>query len=506
MSILQFPRNNYRTRLAPVLAAAVIVLGSTMIQAQLVYAHNQDIQKLNRFVQTTKPDTPAMKMFREARDLIEAENWQRAAEKFNGFISDFPKDKDIDAALYWYAYALQKQGKKDAATAPLLRLIRDFPSSSWRREADAMLVVLGRGDAVQKGLDRSNCEIKVLALQSLFQADEERAMSFVSEVLSSNSTDCPTLKTAAVSLLGSHGGTRAIPILLNLARGPGDLKLRLTAIRRLGAQNSDNIADELAKIYDSDHTKEVRLQIVRALADMHSPRAEAKIIEIARSSDDSISRQLAIRALGDRNGSASSLDELIRIYDSDHTAEIRMVIIRALGERDDPKAQAKLLEIARKGETPEIRVEAIRRLADHHRISIDELLQLYSTESNMAIKQGLIRAYADMKDPRARAKLLEIARSNDAPELRLYAIRRLGNKDDEQSVDQLVAIYDGETNPQIRGALIRAFGDSHQKSAIHKLMTIARNDQSVELRKLAVRLLGESKDPEALKFLEDLLK
>jgi len=41
---------------------------------------------------------------------------------------------------------------------------------------------------------------------------------------------------------------------------------------------------------------------------------------------------------------------------------------------------------------------------------------------------------------------------------------------------------------------------------VRKLMTIARNDPSVEIRKLAVRFLGESKDPEALKFLEDLLK
>jgi HEAT repeat protein len=54
--------------------------------------------------------------------------------------------------------------------------------------------------------------------------------------------------------------------------------------------------------------------------------------------------------------------------------------------------------------------------------------------------------------------------------------------------------------------LLRAFGNSRQKSAVHKLMTIARSDQSVDLRKLAVRYLGESKDPEALKFLEDLLK
>ena len=54
--------------------------------------------------------------------------------------------------------------------------------------------------------------------------------------------------------------------------------------------------------------------------------------------------------------------------------------------------------------------------------------------------------------------------------------------------------------------LLRAFGDSKQKVAVRKLMTIARNDPSVELRKAAVRYLGESKDPEALKFLEDLLK
>jgi HEAT repeat protein len=37
-------------------------------------------------------------------------------------------------------------------------------------------------------------------------------------------------------------------------------------------------------------------------------------------------------------------------------------------------------------------------------------------------------------------------------------------------------------------------------------MTIAKSDQSVEMRKVAVRFLGESKDPEALKFLEELLK
>jgi hypothetical protein len=73
-------------------------------------------------------------------------------------------------------------------------------------------------------------------------------------------------------------------------------------------------------------------------------------------------------------------------------------------------------------------------------------------------------------------------------------------------VDQLIALYDGETDLQLKAVLIRGFGDSSQKKAVRKLIAIARDNQSVELRKLAVRLLGESKDPEALKFLEELVK
>jgi HEAT repeat protein len=477
-----------------------------VLRTRQVFGNDQDIQKLNRFVQTPRTNPAAMKALKEGRDLIESERWEQAAQKFDGFISEYPKDRDVDAALYWFAYALQKQGKKDEAATPLLRLIKNYPNSSWRREAEAMLVVLGRGDAIQQALDRNNCEIKILALQSLFQANEDRAINFVNEVLQSNAeATCPGIKAAAVSLLGSHGGARATPILLNLARQQGDLKLRLTAIRRLGEQNGDAIADELVKLYEADRTLEIRTQILRAFAEMHSARAQAKLTEIARGSDDLDLRRVAVRYLGEQND-AASLDELIRLFDADRTPEIRSQVLRALSERDEEKARVKLLEVARKGETPELRIEAIRRIGDRGKGSYEDLLQLYNSELNQQIKQSLIRAYAEMNDPRARAKLFEIARAADSMELRLYAIRRLGDKNDEQTIDQLISLYDTEQDLQVKGTLIRAFGDSQQKNAIRKLISIARDSQSVELRKLAVRMLGESKDPDALKFLEDLLK
>ena len=416
----------------------VIVL---FILVSTAYAHDQEIAKLERFVQSTKDNTASMQIFREGRDLIEAQNWQKAAEKFNEFITGFPKNKDLDAALYWYGYALQKQGRKEEAKPPLLRLIDRFPSSSWRREAEALLVVLGEQDAVKRGLERDNCEIKMLALQSLFQADEERAVAIVMDSLKTNPTQCVGFQAAAVSMLASNGGPRAVPVLLDVARNNPDLKLRLTAIRALGVHRNEQVTDELIKIYDADKTKEIRYQVLRALA-----------------------------------------------------------------ERPDERARQKIWEIARQGETPELRIEAIRRLSDHGRLPLEELIKLYDSESNLAIKQSLLRAFADNKDPRAQGKLLDIARTADRIELRGFAIRQLGDKDDEQTVSQCVAMYDTEQNPQVKLTLIRAFGDSKQKVAIRKLMTIARNDPSVEMRKVAVRYLGQSKDPEALKYLEELLK
>lgn len=490
---------------AVVISPPIKIVAVLLALISIGYGRDQEIVKLERFVQSTKANTASMQIFREGRDLIEAQNWQRAAEKFNEFITGYPKDKDLDAALYWYGYALHKQGRKEEAAAPLVRLVQRFPNSSWRREAEALLVVLGREADVKDALAKDNCEIKILALQSLFQADEERAVQIVTDSLRTNPNQCQGFQAAAVSMLGRHGSARAVPILLDVARNNADLKLRLTAIRALGDQHSDQVTDELIKIYDADRNKDIRTQILRALLESRTTRGSAKVIEVARSGDDVTLRQMAIRYIGDLKD-AASLDELFRIYDADTNKEIKMQVLRALAERDEPRAREKVWEIARRGDTPELRLGAIRYLNDHGRMSVDELTQLYNGETNLQLKQGLLRALAANRDPRARAQLFNIARGSDTIELRTYAIRNLGAQEDEQTVTQLVAMYDGDQNLQIKTALIQAFGDSKQKVAVQKLMTIARNDPSVELRKVAVRYLGQSKDPDALRFLEELLK
>ena len=504
---------NTRRRQASYGFAAFMLLALLSAGVFFARAHCDDkaIRKLNSFVQATKPDTPSARAFRAGRDMIESENWQQAAAGFQDFVKEHPRDKDVDAALYWLAYALKKQGKKDEAKPQLLRVIRDYPRSSWANEAKAMLVELGFADEVQvvldaKRRDNENCEIKILALQSLFEADEEKAFGFVSELLKNPSPSCPALQAAGVSLLGSRGGPRAVPILLDIARTNADLRLRLTAIKRLGEQNSDAVADDLARLYDADRTKEVRVQILRAFSEMNNPRAETKLVEVARSGDELEVRQYAIRYLGEHKG-GTSLETLISIYDSDKTPAVRMQVLKALSERNEPAARAKLLNIARHGETPELRVAAIRRLSEQGGIAVGDLLELYNAETNQTIKLGMLRVFSDMKDPRAMEKLYEVARTGPNTNLRLSAIRGLVNRErDPQVTTELIKMYDAEQNVEVRAALIRALGESKDKVALGKLIAIARSDSSVDLRKLAVRKLGESRDPEAMKFLEELLR
>ena len=207
-----------RTRTALALLGSLSLLAAVLIYAQRTHAIDQDIQKLNRFVQGNKMNTAAAQIFKEGRDFIEAQNWQRASEKFNEFIKGYPKEKDLDAALYWYAYSLQKQGLKEQAATPLRRLIERFPGSSWRREAEALLVVMGYQNVVADVKNSEDCEIKVLALQSLFEADKERAITIVTDSLKANPASCPGFQSTAVSLLGAYGGERAVPILLDIAR------------------------------------------------------------------------------------------------------------------------------------------------------------------------------------------------------------------------------------------------------------------------------------------------
>ncbi|HLL14786.1 MAG TPA: HEAT repeat domain-containing protein [Pyrinomonadaceae bacterium] len=488
--------------------ALVVASGALIARATGARGANQDLAKLNRFVQTG--NTPAMKMFRAGRDMIENEEWAKAAETFRGFINTYPRDNDVDAALYWYAYALKRQGNTKEAAKALKRLIREHRRSSWREEADAMLTelapALGQTEIIDDALGRENEELKLIALQSLFESNPERALGFVAEWLKPNSTASRRMKESAVSLLGAHGGKQAVPILLDIARNQPDAKLRQTAIHRLGEAGGEAVMDELMRIYSADADPNIKRQVLHALAQMDGARADAKLLEIAqRGGEDLELRKTAISRLGERKG---AFDHLVRIYDADRTIEIRKRLMNAFSESDDPRALAKLLEVARTGDNVELRRFALRRLGEKNNDAmLDELMRVYQAERDPDVKREILHAFSEMNSPRAKAKLHEIARNPaESVELRRTVIHRIGERNDAQAVELLISIYDAEQNLDIKRTLLHALGESGHKTALRKLMQVARTDASLDLRRQAIRQIGESRDPEALRFLEDILK
>ena len=502
------------------LAAAAAVCALALI-ALIIAPHAvardplaQDISKLNQFVQSS--DSPSMKIFREGRDLIENGQWAKAAEKFQGFVNAFPKDRDVDAALYWLAYAYKQQGMFREAAQPLDRLLKKYSQSSWADEAEAMMIEIaphlgrGGGAAAQVIEGKKDEELKIVALQSLFEADEARATAYVAEWLKPGSTATRSMREAAVSLLGSHGGERAVPVLLDIARSQTDEDLREVAIHRLGDMGGEPAVEGLVGLYAQERNPKIKVRILRSLANRHdSPRARAQLLQVAQADPSPDLRKTAIRWLADGFGS-DAFDPLMRIYQSESDREIKVQVLRTLADMDDQRARQVLLDVARgsRGEDLELRQVAIRWLADQADDGVVvELSKLYDSAQSPEIKVQVLRSFAEMHQiPRARAKLFEAARSEPNLDLRSAAIRWLAEGVDAQSLETLISLYDTEPNPEIKAALLRAFGESGQKSALRKLMDVARRDPSLELRKLAVRFIGESKDPEALKFLEDILK
>ena len=507
ISSLNLGRARSRAGIVTALAAAFVLSASVVSPAQNLP------DNLRNFAQdgNAANASPAARLLRQGRDLISEEEWAKAVETLRSFLTQYPRDREADAAIYWYAYALSKNGNKADAEKMVRQLLVAHPRSPWADDAQALLVQLNP-NAGKDIMAQQNCELKVVALQSLFENSPERALEYVRQVLAAPPTPRCRLQEAAVSLLANHGGAQAMPVLLEIARNrQADSRLRRTAIHSLGEEGGDAVFDELTRLYDSETDQQIKDQLVHAFHDTKSQRGHAKLLQIARNPSENVKyRRSAIHWLGERDQSA--YDDLLQIYNADQNLDIRRQLLHAFSDMKDPRAQQKLLEIARgtSNENVELRRTAIHHLADKNSEAyVDELMRIFETDASIDIKRQVLHAFADMKSERARAKVAEVARGQNFPvELRRAAISHfVDGKDDQQSVDLVASLYDSEQSVDIKRSLLHVLGESKQKSALRKLMAVARSQsESVELRRTAVHLIGESKDPEARAFLEELLK
>ena len=123
-----------------------------------------------------------------------------------------------DGALYWKAYAENKQGQPSHALDTCSGLQRSFPSSSWKDECGALEIEIraGSGKPVEPNAMQDE-DLKLLALNSMMHQDEAKALAQIQEILKSDSNE--RLKERAVFILAQGQSNQARLLLMQVAQG-----------------------------------------------------------------------------------------------------------------------------------------------------------------------------------------------------------------------------------------------------------------------------------------------
>jgi HEAT repeat protein len=159
-------------------------------------------------------------------------------------------------------------------------------------------------------------------------------------------------------------------------------------------------------------------------------------------------------------------------------------------------------------ETIRIRREAAEALGDSpDREALPAMQTLYRAVTPREVKQELIEAIGDSTfEATAISFMMDIAENEPLRELRHEAIEQLSDMPAERAVPALVQLYDKARDEETKEEILEGLGDANVEPAWRKLAAVAQREPSLKLRKLAIELLGESEDPDAVKFLEQLIR
>src|SRR5262249_34278527 len=261
-----------------------------------------------------------------------------------------------DGALYWKAYALNKLGRRDEASAAIDELRKSYGSSRWLEDAKALeLEVKQASGKPVTPESESDEEIKLLALNGLMQSDPQRALPLIEGLL--KSAQSPALKKRAVYVLAQSDSAQAQQILEQVASGGNNPDLQSVAIRYLSEQRrrNSNTGDLLWKIYGNVNDVSVKRQIVSAFSSIGD---REHLGQIARNEKDAGLRLAAIQGLGGTGYET----ELVKLYqDVGQDTSMRQNIVNIMGNQGNAKA---LVTLARAERDPQMKKYIVQRLSN----------------------------------------------------------------------------------------------------------------------------------------------
>ena len=414
-------------------------------------------------------EDPADSLYRAAREALNRGEYRRAAQLFSEVTKKFPKSKYAQDCAYWEAFAryrvgsdddlrlalkilegidaeaVMRNGRETAVDIPSLRArIQGALAARGDREAAAKL----QSEAKQNdGCDREEVSVRAEALAALGQMDIASAMPVVKKVLQRRDDCTVELRRRALYLLGRQGNTEAIPIMLDVAKNDTDASIRGEAMSWLSRVGGDQAVPLLEELLRTSNDERTQRSAVNALSSIDTERARRAVRAIIERNDAlERVRYDAIMSLSrDRDGSVNRDDMtyLRGLYTKLDAPRLREAVLTSVSRVGTPENEQFLLTIARnQNEAPSLRAAALQRLGRMSSVSLDDIAKLYDVADSRSLREQILYALYQRKEPEAVDKMIEIARRDTDPQIRRTAISLLARRDDPRARKWLQELID----------------------------------------------------------------
>ena len=379
--------------------------------------------------ETVASASPADKdaaLYSDGTRAINESRWSDAVDLFTKVVQQH--GQRAEGALYWRAYAENKEGQPARAISTCAELRHTYPKSEWLDECGALEIEI-RGHSAQPVQPQAEQDedLKLLALNAIMQQDEARAMPAIQQIINGNGSD--KLKERALFVLSQSDSKQAQDLIGQIARGRSNPALQVKAIHMLSIRGKQSV-DLLADIYQNSSDDAVKKAILQAYLVTGSPD---KLVDAARSESAPQLVKAAVQSLGamgateqlkalyggtkSREAKEQIINSLIAagpkgaevlgtIAATEQDLDLRRRAIRNLGISGGPDLAPRLVSTYKNNNDPDTKKAAVEGLflaGDAH-----DLVTLAKGEKDPALKQRIVQQLSIMRNPEATAYMVEI--------------------------------------------------------------------------------------------------
>jgi HEAT repeats len=366
-------------------------------------------------------------LYSQGTQAINDARWAQAETIFANLAQQH--GERAEAALYWKAYAENKEGKQTQALETCSQLRQAYPHGKWINECGALEIeIRGKSDDPLPPQAEQDEELKLLALNSLMQQDESRALPVIQQILSSDKSE--KLKARALFVLAQDQSLQAQALVGQVAHNERDPELQRKAVEMLAIARGKQSADTLADIYRQSTNEQLKRAVLHAYLVIGTPDP---VLEAARHETNPQLVRTAVHTLG----AMGATPQLLTLYRDTNSPETKADIIGGLIASGQKGSDA-LSTIAGSEKDPELRRKAIHNLGIAGGMSAaPALVAIYKKDSDPETRKAVIQALFIAGDSH---DLVELARAEKDPGVQKEIVQQLSVMHSKEATDYMLEI------------------------------------------------------------------